>query len=59
MSQKDYKIQIVEALLKKENERRGYKELNTNQTTIARKTKELYQENAADFKWKVKQSFSS
>lgn len=55
MSQKDYKIQIVEALLKKENHVRGLaKELNTNQTTIARKTKELYQENAADFQMEGK-----
>ncbi|MCD6547084.1 MAG: nucleotidyltransferase domain-containing protein [Nanoarchaeota archaeon] len=51
MSQINYKVRIVESLLKKANHIRGLaKELNTNQTTIARKVKELYRENIVDFK---------
>ncbi|MCX6709291.1 MAG: nucleotidyltransferase domain-containing protein [Candidatus Woesearchaeota archaeon] len=51
MSQNNYNIRIVEALLKSENHIRGLaKLLGTNQTTIARKTQELYKENAVDFK---------
>ncbi len=51
MSQNNYSIKIVEALLKAENHIRGLaKLLNTNQTTIARKVKELHKENIVDFK---------
>jgi len=46
-----YKIKIVEELLKEENHVRGLaKKLKTNQTTIARKLKELQKENILDFK---------
>src|SRR3989338_955909 len=51
MSQNNYNIKIVEALLKSENHIRGLaKSLNTNQTTIARKVHELSKENVLDFK---------
>ena len=51
MSQKDYKIQIILSLLNKSNHVRGLaKELETNQTTIARKLNELHAENIVDFK---------
>ena len=51
MSQNYYKIKIVESLLKKENHIRGLaKELKTNQTTIARKINELFDENIVDYK---------
>jgi predicted nucleotidyltransferase len=51
MSQKNYNVEIVNSLLKKENHIRGLaKELNTNQTTIARKAIELQKENIVDFK---------
>ena len=51
MSQNNYNINIVGALLKSENHIRGLaKILNTNQTTIARKVKELYKNNIIDFK---------
>ena len=51
MSQKDYKIKIVELLLKSEKHIRGLaKLLGTNQTTIARKVNELTKENIVDFK---------
>jgi len=51
MSQNDYKIKIAESLQKKENHIRGLaKELNTNQTTIARKINELFKENVVDYK---------
>jgi predicted nucleotidyltransferase len=51
MSQINYNIKIVEALLKSENHIRGLaKALNTNQTTIARKARELYEDNIVDFK---------
>ena len=51
MSQNYYKIKIVESLLKKENHIRGLaKELKTNQTTIARKINELFNENVVDYK---------
>ena len=51
MSQNNYNIKIVEALLKSENHIRGLaKLLNTNQTTIARKVQELYKNNIVDFK---------
>ena len=51
MSQNYYKIKIVEALLKEENHIRGLaKELETNQTTIARKINELFNENIVDYK---------
>ncbi|MEK6949394.1 MAG: nucleotidyltransferase domain-containing protein [Nanoarchaeota archaeon] len=55
MSQINYSIKIVESLLKRENHVRGLaKELGTNQTTIARKLKELYKENAVDFRFEGK-----
>jgi len=51
MSQNYYKIKIVESLLKKENHIRGLaKELKTNQTTIARKINNLFNENIVDYK---------
>jgi len=51
MSQNYYKIKVMESLLKKENHIRGLaKELNTNQTTIARKINELFKENVVDYK---------
>ena len=51
MSQKDYKTQIIQYLLKKECHIRGLaKELGTNQTTVARKINELYKENAVDYR---------
>lgn len=51
MSQNDYNVKIVEALLKSKNHIRGLARLlNTNQTTIARKVKELFKNNIVDFK---------
>lgn len=51
MSQNNYKLQIVESLLKNENHIRGLaKELLTNQTTISRKIMELYHKNIVDYK---------
>ncbi len=51
MSQKDYIIAIVENLLRKPNYIRGIaKELRTNQTTVARKMKQLYEGNIVDFR---------
>lgn len=51
MSQNNYNIRIVDALLKSENHVRGLaKALGTNQTTIARKVHELYKDNIVDFK---------
>ena len=51
MSQNYYTFKIIEALLQRENHVRGLaKELKTNQTTIARKIKELYEENEVDYK---------
>ena len=51
MSQNYYKLKILESLLQKENHIRGLaKELKTNQTTIARKIKELYEENVVDYR---------
>ena len=49
MSQNSYNIKIVEALLKNEAHVRGLANvLHTNQTTIARKAKELYKNNIID-----------
>lgn len=51
MSQNNYSIEIVEALLRSENHIRALARLlKTNQTTIARKVQELYKENIVDFK---------
>ena len=51
MSHNNYNTTIVEALLKSENHIRGLaKLLNTNQTSIARKVKELYKGNVVDFR---------
>ncbi len=51
MSQNNYKLAIVENLLRKGNHIRGLaKDLQTNQTTIARKVGELYEENIVDYK---------
>jgi len=50
MSQNNYNIKIVEALLKSNNHIRSLaKLLGTNQTTIARKLDELYKENIVDY----------
>ena len=51
MSQINYNINIIEALLKSESHIRGLAKLiGTNQTTIARKVHNLYKENIVDFK---------
>jgi len=51
MEQKEYKLEIVEELLKNENHIRGIaKKLNTNHMTIVRKAKELAKENVVDYK---------
>ncbi|MBS3127800.1 nucleotidyltransferase domain-containing protein [Candidatus Woesearchaeota archaeon] len=51
MSQNNYNMQIVAALLKAESHIRELARLlKTNQTTIARKVQELYKENIVDFK---------
>src|SRR3989338_7868216 len=51
MSQNNYNMQIVAALLKAESHIRELARLlKTNQTTIARKAQELYKENIIDFK---------
>lgn len=51
MSQNNYNIRIVEALLKSESHIRGLaKLLGTSQTTIARKVQELHKGNAVDFR---------
>lgn len=51
MSQNNYNMKIVRALLKSENHIRGLaRVLKTNQTTIARKMQGLYQGNIVDFK---------
>lgn len=50
MLQNNYKIKIIENLLKKQNHIRGIaKDIGTNQTTIARKMQELYNENVVDY----------
>lgn len=50
MSQNNYKLHIVQVLLKNENHIRGLaKDLDTNQTTISRKLTELYEENIVDY----------
>ena len=51
MSQKNYNMLVVENLLRKDNHIRGLaRELNTNQTTISRKIKELFENNVIDYK---------
>ena len=51
MSQNNYNLKIIEALLRSENHIRGLaKLLGTNQTTIARKVQELHKENILDWK---------
>ena len=51
MLQNSYKVGIVLALLRSENHIRSIaRELQTNQTMIARKVQELYRENIVDFK---------
>ena len=51
MSQKCYKENIIEILLKGENHVRGIsKALNINQMSISRRLKELYSENIVDFR---------
>ncbi len=51
MSQKNYNVEIVCSLLKSSNHIRGLaKELKTNQTTIARKVKELEEINIVDYR---------
>jgi len=55
MSQKDYKLQIVETLTKSNSHiRKLAKTLKTNQTTISRKVKELEKENIIDFNFEGK-----
>jgi len=51
MEQKDYKLEIVNELLKNDNHIRGIaKILGTNHMIIARKIKELSRENAVDYR---------
>ncbi len=51
MSQNNYSLKIIAGLLRAENHVRGLaKLLNTNQTTVARKLKGLFNENIVDFK---------
>ena len=51
MSQNNYSIRLVGNLLKGENHVRGLaRDLQTNQTTIARKVGALYKENIVDYK---------
>jgi len=51
MSQKDYKLEIVNELVRGDNHLRGIaKTLNTNPMNILRKLNELSKENVADFK---------
>jgi predicted nucleotidyltransferase len=51
MSQKSYNLEIVGNLLKNNNHIRGLaKDLETNQTTISRKIRELGKENVVDFR---------
>ena len=51
MEQKDYKLEIVNEILRNENHVREIaKRLNTNHMSIARKIKELKEENVADYK---------
>lgn len=55
MSQNNYNIHIIAALLKTENHIRGLaKAVHTNQTTIARKVQELHKNNVVDFKYEGK-----
>ena len=55
MSQKNYDLMIVEALLRKENHIRGLaKDLGTNQTTVSRKVFKLYAANVVDFRFQGK-----
>ena len=55
MSQKNYDLMVVEALLRKENHIRGLaKDLGTNQTTISRKVLKLYATNVVDFRFQGK-----
>ena len=55
MEQKDYKLEIINELLKGENHIRGTaKSLHINHMTIIRKIKELSEENVVDFKQKGK-----
>ena len=51
MEQKDYKLEIIDSLLKDENHVRGLgKKLSINPMTVSRKMEELMRENAVDFK---------
>ena len=51
MSQNNYNIRIVDALLKSDSHVRGLARLlKTNQTTIARKVQQLHNENIVDFR---------
>ena len=51
MSQKDYKLEIISILSKEETHIREIaRKLKTNQTTIARKVKELYEGNVIDYR---------
>lgn len=51
MEQKDYKLEIVNELLKNKNHIRGIaRNLNTNHMNIVRKVKELSKENVVDYK---------
>ena len=55
MSQKNYDLMVVGALLSKENHIRGLaKDLGTNQTTISRKVLRLYAANVVDFRFQGK-----
>lgn len=55
MSHKNYDFKIVKALLRSSNHIRGLaNDLGTNQTTIARIVKKLYEDNVVDFKFEGK-----
>ena len=51
MSQKSYKMEIVDKLIRSDNHIRGLaKELKTNQMMVSRKIKEMESENVVDYK---------
>ncbi|MCD4666552.1 hypothetical protein K8R47_01960, partial [archaeon] len=55
MEQKDYKLEIINELLKEENHIRGIaKNLKINHMNILRKINELSKENVVDYKEKGK-----
>jgi len=50
MEQKDYRLEIINELLKNENHLRGIaKSLNTNHMIVVRRVKELFRDNVVDY----------